>query len=80
MLIFGALNFDCVEFQLFTVDYAHIYGRMHSDSTPSLIYGLTSAVTAVTIESVGVTPPELNFSLSHVGIMLMSSGHSPHTQ
>ena len=30
---------------------------MRSDSTPSLVYGLTSAVAAVTIESMGVTPP-----------------------
>ena len=43
------------------IEYAHIYRsiRKNSDSTPSLVYGLTIAVTAVTIESMGVTPPEL---------------------
>jgi len=30
---------------------------MRSDSTPSLVYGLTSAVAVVTIESMGVTSP-----------------------
>ena len=30
---------------------------MRSDSTPSLVYGLTSMVAVVTIESMGVTPP-----------------------
>ena len=32
---------------------------MCSDSTPSLVYRLTIAVVAVTIEPMGVTPPEL---------------------
>ena len=60
-LTFGALAVDCVEFQPLTVGYVHIYGKMHSDSTPSLVhaYGLTSTVTAVTIESIGVTPPSV---------------------
>ena len=43
-----------------TIDNANIYevyGRMCSDSTPSLVYGLTSMVAAVTIESMGETPP-----------------------
>ena len=37
--------------------FTEVYGRMRSDSTPSLVYRLTSAVAAVTIESMGVTPP-----------------------
>jgi len=37
--------------------FMEVYGRMHSDSTPSLVYGLTSMVAVVTIESMGVTPP-----------------------
>jgi len=57
MLIVKALTVDCVEFQPLTIDYVHVYGRMHSDSTPSLVYGLTSIVAALTIESTGVTPP-----------------------
>jgi len=49
-----ALTVDCVEFQPLTVDYAHIvYRRMRSNSTPSLVYGLTSMVAAVTIKDVG---------------------------
>jgi len=31
--------------------FTEVYGRMHSDSIPSLVYGLTSAVAAVTMES-----------------------------
>ena len=57
---FQALTVDRVEFQPLTVDYAHItevYGRMRRDSTPSLVYGLTSVVVAGAIESMGVTPP-----------------------
>ena len=42
--------------------FTEAYGRMCSDFTPSLVYRLTSAVTAVTIESMGVTP----LYLSHV--------------
>ena len=34
-----------------------IYGRMRGDSPLSLVYRLTSAVAAVTIESMGETPP-----------------------
>ena len=40
-----------------------VYRRMHCDFTPSLVYGLASVVAAVTIESMGVTPPCLWFSL-----------------
>jgi len=36
-----------------------VYRRMHSDSTPSLVYGLTSTIAAVTIGSMGVHPPML---------------------
>jgi len=38
MLSFRALTNDHVAFQPLTVDYAHIYGIIHSDSTPSLPY------------------------------------------
>ena len=41
MLIFEALTVDRADFRALTVDFAIIYGRMHSDSTPSLVYGLT---------------------------------------
>ena len=60
-LIFGALAVDCVEFQPLTISYVHICGKMRSDSPPSLIhaYRLTSTVTALTIESIGVTPPNV---------------------
>jgi len=59
-LVFGlwsltALNFS--HWPLTTLTFMEVYGRMRSDSTPSLVYGLTSAVAAVTIESMGVTPP-----------------------
>jgi len=57
MLIFEVLTVDRVEFQLLTIDYTHIYGRMCSDSTPLLVYGVKMCVTAVTIKSAGgVTP------------------------
>jgi len=67
MLLFRALTIDCAAFQRLTVDYKHIYGniyrRMHSDSTPSLVvYGVNMPVTAVTIESMVVTSPEVLYS------------------
>ena len=59
IVVFGALTVDCIEFQPLTAGHVHIYGKMRSDSPPSLVhvYSLTSMVTAVTIESIGVTPP-----------------------
>ena len=57
MLIFEALTVECVEFQLLTIDYMHIYGRMCSDSTPSLVYRVKMCIAAVTISlQGGVTP------------------------
>ena len=53
MLIFEALTVECVEFQLLTIDYMHIYGRMCSDSTPSLVYRVEMCIAAVTIKSAG---------------------------
>ena len=38
MLIFGALTVDCIEFQPLTVDYVHVYRRMCSNSTLSVVY------------------------------------------
>ena len=45
-----------------------VYGRMHNDSTPSLVYRLTSAVAAVTIGSMGVTPPLNSFESPKVAL------------
>ena len=49
-------NFDQL-FLAFDGTFTEVYGRMRSDSTPSRVYGLTSAVAVVTIESMGMTPP-----------------------
>jgi len=58
MLIFWTLTVDCIDFQLFTMcTFTEVYRKVHSDSILSLVYGLTSEVAAVTIKSMGVTPP-----------------------
>ena len=43
------LNFNC--WPLTTCTFTEVYGRMHSDSTPSLVYKARCAVIAVTFES-----------------------------
>ena len=47
MLIFEALSVDCADFEALTVDFAIIYERIGSNSTPSLIYRLTVHVSVV---------------------------------
>jgi len=63
------LNFNC--WPLTKCKFTEVYGRMSSDSTPSLVYGLTSAVTAVTIESMGA-PPVLVLHRTVQGIWMMN--------
>ena len=41
VLIFEALTVDHAGYRASAIDFAIIYGRMRSDSTPSVVYGLT---------------------------------------